>query len=112
MKIEHCFRKHFLAGYVEQLFCSIQVLQKVVKYAQSNSKILSPNNETNSLSLKYATKMTVFHFFFLLGFSFTDTDDLHDNRGKRGNHLLFHSTTSTRARTYRNLLCKMTITCF
>ena len=42
-------------------------------------------------------------FFFLLGFSFTDTDDSQDKRGRKGTIFLFHSTTSTRSRTFRHL---------
>ena len=52
--------------------------------------------------------------FFLSGFSFTDTDDSQDSRGKEENHLCFHSTTSTHSRTLRYLFasfaCEMTIT--
>ena len=33
-------------------------------------------------------------FFFLSGFSFTDTDNSQDSRGREGT-ILFHSTTST-----------------
>ena len=40
------------------------------------------------------------NFFFPSGFSFTDTDD---SQGKGRDHLLFHSTTSTRSRTSRHL---------
>ena len=42
-------------------------------------------------------------FFFLSRFYFTDIDDSQDSRGKGGNHLLFHSTTSTHSRTLRHL---------
>ena len=43
-----------------------------------------------------------FRFFFLSGFSFTDMVNSQDNRG-RGDHLLFHSTTSIRSQTFRHL---------
>ena len=44
-----------------------------------------------------------FNLFFLSGFSFTDIEDSQDSRGREGNHLLFHSTTSNRSRTFRYL---------
>ena len=44
------------------------------------------------------------NFFFPSGFSFTDTDD---SQGKGRDHLLFHSTTSTRSRTLRNLFATL-----
>ena len=50
-----------------------------------------------------------FFFFFLSGFFFTDTDDSQDSRGREGNFLLFHSTTSTRSRTFRHLCATLHI---
>ena len=44
----------------------------------------------------------LFFYFLLSGFSFTDTDD-----SKGGDHLLFHSTTSTRSRTFRHLFATL-----
>ena len=45
-------------------------------------------------------------FFFLLGSSFTNTDDSQDSRGREGDHLLFLSTTFARSRIFRQLqLC-------
>ena len=49
------------------------------------------------------------HFFFLSGFSFTDTDDSHDSKGREGDHLLFHSTTSTSSRTSRHLFATLRV---
>ena len=46
-------------------------------------------------------------FFFLSGFSFTDTDDSQDGRGRKGDHHLFHSTTSTGSRTFRHLFATL-----
>ena len=43
-------------------------------------------------------------FFFLSRFSFTDTDD---SQGKGGDRLFFHSTTSTRSRTFRHLFATL-----
>ena len=43
--------------------------------------------------------------FFLSGFSFTDTDNSQDSRGREG-AILFHSTTSTRSRTFSHLCFK------
>ena len=45
--------------------------------------------------------------FFLSGFSFTDTDNSEDSWGREGDHLLFHSTTSTRSRTLRHLFATL-----
>ena len=46
--------------------------------------------------------------FFLSWFSFTDIDDSQDSRGREGgDHLLFHSTTSTRSRTFRYLFATL-----
>ena len=45
-------------------------------------------------------------FFFLSGFSFTDTDNSQDSRGREGT-ILFHSTTSTHSRTSRNLFATL-----
>ena len=46
--------------------------------------------------------------FFLSGFSFTDTDDSLDSKGRAGNHLLFQSTsTSTRSRTLKHLFATL-----
>ena len=45
--------------------------------------------------------------FFLSGFSFTDTDNSQDSWGREGDHLLFHSTTSTRSRTLRHLFATL-----
>ena len=40
------------------------------------------------------------------GFSFTETDNLQDSRGREGT-ILFHSTTSTRSRTFRHLFATL-----
>ena len=52
------------------------------------------------------------NFFFLPGFSFTETNDSQGSRER--DHLFFHSTTSTRWRTFRllffNIDGEMTIT--
>ena len=46
--------------------------------------------------------------FFLSWFSFTDIDDSQDSRRREGgDHLLFHSTTSTRSRTFRYLFATL-----
>ena len=45
-------------------------------------------------------------FFFLSEFSFTDTDSSQDSRGREGT-ILFHSTTSTRSRTFRHLFATL-----
>ena len=47
-----------------------------------------------------------FVVFFLLGFSFTDTDNSQDSRGSEGT-ILFHSTTSTCSRTFRHLFATL-----
>ena len=46
-------------------------------------------------------------FLFLSGFSFKDTDDPQDISGKGGDHLLFHSTTSTSSWTFRHLFATL-----
>ena len=46
-------------------------------------------------------------FVFLSGFSFTDTDDSQDSRGRERTIFLFHSTTSTRSRTLRHLFATL-----
>ena len=46
------------------------------------------------------------NFFFSIRVFFKGTVDSQDRRGKGGDHLLFHSTTSTRSRTLRHFqLC-------
>ena len=67
--------------------------------------------------LWYATHAThASKFFFLSRFSFTDTDDSQDSRGRNVIIFLFHSTFSTRSRTLRHFICnfasEMTITFF
>ena len=49
---------------------------------------------------------TFFFSFFLSGFSFTDTDNSQDSRG-RERTILFHSATSTRSRTIRHLFATL-----
>ena len=44
--------------------------------------------------------------FFTSGFSFTDTDNSQDSR-RREETILFHSTTSTRSRAFRNLFATL-----
>ena len=61
-----------------------------------------PNKSFGSLSEILPTN----HFFFLSGFSFTDTDNSQDSRG-REETILFHSTTSTRSRTFRHLFATL-----
>ena len=46
-------------------------------------------------------------FFFLLGFSFTDTGESQDSRERGGDHFLFHSTTSTTSRIFRHLFATL-----
>ena len=48
----------------------------------------------------------LFFVFFLSGFSFTDTDNSQDSRGREGT-ILFHSTTSTRSQTFRHLFATL-----
>ena len=48
----------------------------------------------------------MFSFFFVSGFSFTDTDNSWDSRGTEGT-ILFHSTSSTRSRTFRHLFATL-----
>ena len=55
---------------------------------------------------KESTCFGFFLFFFLSGFSFTDTDNSQDSRGREGT-ILFHSTTSTRSRTFRHLFATL-----
>ena len=59
-------------------------------------------------SLSYiGSKLFCFVFFsFLSGFSFTDIDISKDSRGREGT-ILFHSTTSTRSRTFRHLFATL-----
>ena len=46
--------------------------------------------------------------FFLSGFSFKDTDDSQNSRGREGgDHRLFHSATSTGSRTLRHLFATL-----
>ena len=52
-------------------------------------------------------KASVDSFFFLSGFSFIDTDDSQDSRGREGTIFLFHSTTSTHSRTLRHLFATL-----
>ena len=51
-------------------------------------------------------KHAISDFFFLSGFSFTDTDNSQDSRGREGT-ILFHSTTSTRSQTLRHLFATL-----
>ena len=44
-------------------------------------------------------------FFFYQSFLLTDTNDSEDRKG--GDHLLFHSTTSTSSRTFRHLFATL-----
>ena len=46
-------------------------------------------------------------YFFLSGFSFADKWQLTGQQGKGGDHLLFHSTTSTRSRIFRHLFATL-----
>ena len=46
-------------------------------------------------------------FLFLSGFSFTDTDDSQDSRGREWTIFLFHPTTSTRSQTLRQLFATL-----
>ena len=46
-------------------------------------------------------------YFFYQGFFFTDTDDPQDSREREGNHLLFHSTTSTRSQIFGHLFATL-----
>ena len=51
--------------------------------------------------------MYIFFFcvlFFPWGFSFTDTEDSQDSRGREGAIFLFHSATSIISQTFRHLL--------
>ena len=53
-------------------------------------------------------KMIVkFNYVFVSGFLFTDTDNSQDSRGRKGDHFLFHSTTSTCSRTFRHLFATL-----
>ena len=46
-------------------------------------------------------------FFFLSGFSFTYTVASQDSRRREGHHLLFHSNTPPRSRTFRHLIASL-----
>ena len=46
-------------------------------------------------------------YFFLSWFSFADKWQLTGQQGKGGDHLLFHSTTSTRSRIFRHLFATL-----
>ena len=60
------------------------------------------------LHKKLCVRTPVFFVFFLSWFSFIDIDDSQDSRGREGgDHLLFHSTTSTRSRTFRYLFATL-----
>ena len=48
-----------------------------------------------------------FCFFFLSGFSFTYTVASQDSRRREGHHLLFHSNTPPRSRTFRHLIASL-----
>ena len=54
----------------------------------------------------YSEILSILWFFFLSGFSFTDTDNSQDSRG-REETILFHSTTSTRSRKFRHLFATL-----
>ena len=56
----------------------------------------------------YFILINVILFFFLSEFSFTDTDNSQDSRGREGT-ILFHSTTSTRAQTFRHLFATLNV---
>ena len=49
--------------------------------------------------------------FFLSGFSFTDTDDSQDRKGREGTIFLFHSTISTRSRTFIRFFATLHVRC-
>ena len=49
----------------------------------------------------------MFYIFFSIRVFVTDTDDSQDSRGRRWDHLLFHSTISTRSWTLRHLLATL-----
>ena len=75
-----------------------------------NRKIIwfnPPYNESVKTNIgKHFLKLVFFFFFFLSGFSFTDTDNSQDSRVREGT-ILFHSTTSTRSRTFRHLFATL-----
>ena len=50
--------------------------------------------------------LSLLWFFFLSGFSFKDTDNSQDSRG-REETILFHSTTSTHSRKFRHLFATL-----
>ena len=52
-------------------------------------------------------KTGLYTFFFLSGFSFMDTNNSQDRWGNAGDHLLFHSTTSTPLQTFRHLFATL-----
>ena len=54
--------------------------------------------------LYFKNNERVNYFFFLSGFSSTDTDNSQDIRGRE---FLFYSTTSTRSRTFRHLFASL-----
>ena len=57
----------------------------------------------NSVALVF-----LFHFFFLSGFSFTDTDD---SQRKEWNDILFYSFTFTRSLIFRHLFATLHVRC-
>ena len=80
---------------------------KTIEIIQRNSKTLATEIYKTKNKISPEVVNSLLEFFFLSGFSFTNTDDSQDSRGKGGDHLLFHSTTSTRSRTFRHLFATL-----
>ena len=73
-------------------YCLVLVESRHICIFMSNDK---PNIFFERINFFYRQITRI--FFFLWGFSFNNTDESQNSRGKGGDHLLFHYTTSTRS---------------
>ena len=76
--------------------------QHISSHSQLFFKIVVLKNFANFIGKHLCRNL----FFFLSGFPFTDTDNSQDSREREGT-ILFHSTTSTRSRTFRHLFATL-----
>ena len=74
---------------------------------ESRVTIIFSLHSLNSFYLSIFWKFTLFTFFFSIKVFFHGHWRLTGQQGKRGGHLLFHSTTSTRSQTFRHLFAAL-----
>ena len=77
------------------MFCKKGIIKNISKFTEKHL--------CQSLVILESCNFIFLYIFFLSGFSFTNTDDSQVSRGREGTFFFFHSTTSTRSRTFRHL---------